>query len=440
MKILIAYWSFPEYDKNSGGYRMYEIVKYLQSKGNVITFIAGSSNERKYRLALEQLGVECIAKNEQFGTKTNNEKKRWLQDARFDIAILCEHFLYAYYAPYLRAFSPGTKLVFDTVDLHYLRIERERQLGIQYQGVQDPGNVYDEEVSCLYDADEIWSITDHEKNIISNRFDIDDSTITTVKNIHSVDLRGYPFEQRAGIVFIGSYHHYPNVDAVNYFFSDIYPLLLKKYPDIAVTIAGSDPPEEIKAYSRTYPHVIVTGYIEDHRSILLNHKIGIAPLRYGAGMKGKICEYMSCGLPTVTTGVGAEGMDLVHRENVIIADTAEEFVRSISELFSHQSLWKIISENGKKYISENLSPKVVGEIALDSMKDVITRHHPHRSKYIIDKHRLFRTVLKNIIQLRKSILKGFSMNLKWSFHDAKLKSIRTKRSRKVLEIPVANTR
>jgi glycosyltransferase involved in cell wall biosynthesis len=146
-----------------------------------------------------------------------------------------------------------------------------------------------------------------------------------------------------------------------------------------VLIAGSDPPEAIRDLARTDPHVEVTGFVADHRALLAGCRVAIAPLRYGAGMKGKIGEYLSCGLPCVTTSIGAEGMDLRHGGEVMVADDAEGFAAQIASLYSDVELWERLAGAGREYIKARYTPAAIRprlEQALRAVDEV--RRQPER--------------------------------------------------------------
>jgi glycosyltransferase involved in cell wall biosynthesis len=146
------------------------------------------------------------------------------------------------------------------------------------------------------------------------------------------------FDQRSGLVFIGSYNHPPNIDAVKWLCLEIMPLVWVSHPDITVNLLGSNLKDEVKELASD--KVIVTGYVPEVEPYFQKSRIFVAPLRFGAGMKGKIGQSLSLGLPTITTKIGAEGMGLIDHQDVLIADTAEEFAQAVIELYDHRELWQ----------------------------------------------------------------------------------------------------
>ncbi len=155
------------------------------------------------------------------------------------------------------------------------------------------------------------------------------------------------FENRENIVFVGGYQHAPNVDAVLYFVNEVMPLLRHYLPNIHLYVVGSKPPKEINDLAAH--DVIITGFVEDLSSLLNKMRVSIAPLRYGAGIKGKIGSAMATGLPTVATSVAAEGMSLTNDENILLADDPETFASAIARLYEDQDLWNHLSKNGLRF-------------------------------------------------------------------------------------------
>jgi glycosyltransferase involved in cell wall biosynthesis len=181
--------------------------------------------------------------------------------------------------------------------------------------------------------------------------------IEIVPNIHSLHNRGKAFAERSGLMFIGSFLHRPNRDAVFYFLDEIFPRVLEKIPDARFHIIGGDAPPEI--FARNSENVRVEGFVPDAAPFFENCRVFVAPLRYGAGMKGKIGQALSYGLPTVTTAVGAEGMNLQNEREILLADDPAAFAEAVVRAYQTESLWQKLSDDGYRFIEENYSPRVI---------------------------------------------------------------------------------
>jgi O-antigen biosynthesis protein len=142
---------------------------------------------------------------------------------------------------------------------------------------------------------------------------------------------------RQGIAFVGGYQHPPNVDAVLYFVENVLPLIRRRLPDVLFSALGSNPPDAVRALSG--PRIEVPGFVADLVPLLDRTRVGVAPLRYGAGAKGKVATSLSLGLPMVVSPVASEGMALEHGRDLFIADSPEEFANYVVRLIEDDALW-----------------------------------------------------------------------------------------------------
>jgi len=164
-----------------------------------------------------------------------------------------------------------------------------------------------------------------------------------------MDVRGTEkgFTERRDIVFIGGYQHAPNVDAVKFMVNEIMPLLRQRLPGIRFYAVGSKPPEEIQKLASE--DVIITGFVEDLNPLLDKMRVSVAPLRYGAGIKGKIGTAMAVGLPVVATSLAVEGMSLTIGENILVADKPQAFADTVAQLYQDEALWNKLSKTGVEF-------------------------------------------------------------------------------------------
>jgi glycosyltransferase involved in cell wall biosynthesis len=158
---------------------------------------------------------------------------------------------------------------------------------------------------------------------------------------------GYPI-----MIFSGNMKFLPNIDAVLYFYNDIFPLVRSKIPNIRLYIVGASPPEKIKRLSND-ENVVVTGYVDDIRTFIAKADVVICPMRMGAGIKNKILEAMAMGKAVISTLIGAEGIDAINRENILISNSPGDFVENIIAILSNDELRNKITKNARKLINEN---------------------------------------------------------------------------------------
>jgi len=180
-----------------------------------------------------------------------------------------------------------------------------------------------------------------------------------LSNIHITEDVIPEFDSRKDMMFLGGFQHPPNIDAAEYLVKEIFPKIKEKINDIKLFIVGSNPPEQIKNLAST--DVLVTGYVKDIRPYFQNCRIMVSPLRFGAGVKGKITQSLSFGLPVITTSIGAESINLKDGKNCMIADDKTLFAEKAVKLYSDKKLWEKISQNSIK-LSNQYSPEITQKL------------------------------------------------------------------------------
>jgi glycosyltransferase involved in cell wall biosynthesis len=258
------------------------------------------------------------------------------------------------YAAAIRVYAPQATLIYDTVDLHGIRHRRAAELSGDAEDFKQ-ADYYDRvEAVNILAADRIVAISAHEARLIAERHP--DARVFTIPNIHSTQDRVPGFAERNGLLFIGHYLHAPNQDAGEHLARDILPAVRASLGDIPLFLVGSSPTELIKGLAGN--GVYVAGHVPDVKEYFDRCRVFAAPLRFGAGMKGKIGQSMSLGLPVVTTSVGAEGMDLENGETAMLADNPQDFVAAVVQLYRDEALWREISCKALQHVGSRFSTSV----------------------------------------------------------------------------------
>jgi glycosyltransferase involved in cell wall biosynthesis len=174
------------------------------------------------------------------------------------------------------------------------------------------------------------------------------------------------------LLFIGNLAHRPNDDAVLFFIREVYPLLRQTLPTVRLDIIGDNPSADIVAYNSE--DVRIRGYLAEVEPYLRDRRVFVAPLRFGAGIKGKVGEAMAHGIPVVTTSIGAEGFGLTHEVDVMIADEPSAFAAAIAQLYSQKDLWETIARNSRLLIEKHFTPEIVEETINNSIKELCSPH------------------------------------------------------------------
>jgi glycosyltransferase involved in cell wall biosynthesis len=351
--VLVLDERIPTPDRDAGSLRMMRILSILRTKFDVV-FIPFTPN-RQIESALTAIGIR-VADVGQY--------KRFLRSERVTAAVVSRPSMAELFTPRIREMNPSARVIFDTVDVHFIRLERESALtGNPEAGAE--AKIYRETETRLTRAvDVIWCASIEDERLLRESVDECDSVV--IPTLHELHEAGPGFDRRDGLLFVGSFAHRPNADAVQYFLDEIFPKIQSENPQIKMRIAGADPPKSI--VDRASESIEVLGFVPDLEPLLKRTRLFVAPLRYGgAGTKGKVGEALSHGIPVVTTSIGAEGFGLTSGEDALIADDPTEFAMAVLRAYSNKSLWQRLSENGRARIAADFTPAAVANKVLASV-------------------------------------------------------------------------
>jgi len=340
-RILVIDHHLPLADRDSGSLRMFQILSILCREGHRVTFIPDNlADIPPYGDKLRERGVEVVhhpyLKSVTDYLQTNGFK--------YDTVLLSRRDFARKHIDSVREHAPQAKLIFDTVDLHFLREEREAELRADASLQAKAAEMRQVEYGLIEAADETWVVSPIEQELL--RSDLPHKPIEVVSNIVSIDESPMPFAGRRDLLFIGSFLHDPNIDAVIYFVQDILPAVIAHLPEAKFYVIGDKAPGEVIGLASE--KVIITGHQADLRPYFDSARLSVAPLRYGAGVKGKINQSMGLGVPVVATSIAAEGMSLQPGKEIVIADTPAAFAEAIIKTYSSETDWNKLSENGRE--------------------------------------------------------------------------------------------
>lgn len=360
-RVLVVDVRIPAPDIQSSGVRMAEIVALLRDLGFEVTFVSdhGAADyhwifehvgqQLRTRVkALEDRGISVI-----FGYEAAVAHLAAAGE-NYEFAFVCLPDLMLRYAPAIRLHAPQAVLVYDTVDLHALRYRRAAELTGDAEKFRQAGHYERLESANVQSADRVVAISDEEAERIAQKHP--HAQVFTVPNIHAPRQTVPGFAGRHGLLFIGHYLHAPNEDAARHLALDILPLVQATLGHEPLYLLGSSPGDAVRNLGTPDVHVI--GQIADPVPWFDRCRVFVAPLRFGAGMKGKIGQSMSLGLPVVTTSVGAEGMGLQNGVTCLIVDEPKEFAAAVVRLCHDENLWNAVSREALRHVEINLSKPV----------------------------------------------------------------------------------
>ena len=340
-------------DQDSGSVTAFNLIKIFQSLNYKVTFAPDNLlYVDKYTEDLQRLGVECLYCSHVTSITSHLET----YGSQYDLVYLARLEFTEKHIDNVKKFAPKAKIIYDTVDLHYLREQREAKLKNSFELYEKAMKTKGRELALMAKADCTLVVSTTEKQMLEQ----ENPHLKNIEFFHMPrDIYGAEtgFAARKNILFIGGFQHPPNVDAVLYFVQEVFPLVKQKVNDIKIFIIGSRAPESILKLSSD--DVIITGHVPDVSEYFNSCKMSVAPLRYGAGIKGKILTSFSYGLPVVATPIAAEGMGITDGYDVLIGDNPANFAQQVATLYLDNKLWSKISQNSLDTISSRYSMTAV---------------------------------------------------------------------------------
>lgn len=349
----------PTPSRDSGSVRAIRILQLCRELGWSLAFMPDNNQLlTESTVLLAEMDVELI------GTPGQKRLDHWLQQNGHNVraAVLCRHAVARRHLKLLRAFT-SARIIFDTVDLHHIRLLRAAELCGNDSLYKQAEQARKEEFQLMNDTDATVVVSHAELEYL-HRAGVT-APVAVLSNVHDIAAGTRQFDTTAGLLFVGGYQHHPNQEAITWLCDEIMPALRKLLPGIQLHLVG-DIPQQV-AVTLSTDDICVHGHVPAIEPFLQRSRINLAPLRSGAGVKGKINQAMSHGLPVVATTIAAEGMFLRHEENALIADDADDFARQIARLYQEPSLWQQLSINGYRNIEEHFS----SSLARDTLRSLL---------------------------------------------------------------------
>lgn len=408
-RVLILGFVWPEPNSSAAGARMVQLISIFKEQGFEVTF-ASSASDSEYRIDLEFLAVA--------------KKSITLNCSSFDVfvkelnpsIVLFDRFMMEeQYGWRVAENCPDALRLLDTEDLHCLRLARQKAFKENRQFTTDNLLVEDvakREIASILRCDISLMISEFEMELLQKVFKIDSKllyylplllepiAVSTIQNLPS-------FEERANFVFIGNFLHEPNWNAVQYLKETIWPLIRKQMPEAVLQIYGAYPSQKVLQLHKPAEGFYIMGRADDAQKVVRNARVVLAPLRFGAGIKGKLVEAMQCGTPSVTTTIGTESMCGDLPWNGFIADEAQAFADKAIQLYQDANLWHEAQEYGfriieKRYLKSLFEDDFIQHILkmqthlkqhrLDNFMGTLLQHHTltstkYMSRWIEEKNK-----------------------------------------------------
>jgi GT2 family glycosyltransferase/SAM-dependent methyltransferase/glycosyltransferase involved in cell wall biosynthesis len=355
--VLVVDHEVPTPDRDSGSVRMRRVLDQLLALDRrVVFFAANGAAAQPYTGHLEQAGVTVV--------------HDWQQQAEFlreagpalELVLLSRPNVAWQLLEQVRDCAPQALVGYDTVDLHFLRLSREAELADRLGRAERAAALRKRaeasrelELALIRSTDFTLVVSGVERDLLRDLAPAAD--VRVLSNVHTpVADADRGLAGRAEVLFVGSYNHVPNQDAMLWLAGEIMPLVRRQCPEAVLHLVGSNIPTEQQAFAGD--GVVVHGWVEDLAARYAGARVAVAPLRFGAGVKGKVGESLSHGVPVVGTALAFEGMDLVADEHVLTGETAAELADAIVTLLTKDDLWHRLATAGRRCVATQFGPDV----------------------------------------------------------------------------------
>lgn len=363
-RVLIFDACTPTPNQDSGSLRMMNLMKIFNDLGYQVSFVPENmAHFENYTKDLQRIGVECVYAPK-YSTALEYLKTK---GKYFQTIILSRYYVAEPLMPMIRSYCPQAQIWFDTVDLHYLRETRMAELDNDKTAIKSATQTKLKELGVAKNCDLTLVVSPYEQQVLAA--EEPDLDVAVLSNIHEIYGGHKGFADSQDIMFIGGYQHTPNVDGLLWFVNDILPLILAEITDLKLHIIGSKAPQQVIDLGR-HPNIEFHGFVEDIEPMMQNTRIAVAPLRFGAGVKGKVNMSMSYGQPVVGTKVAVEGMYTRQGHDVLMADQATDFAAAVIQLYQDRKLWEQISKGGL----ENVQKWFSFQAAKNNIADLLAKH------------------------------------------------------------------
>jgi glycosyltransferase involved in cell wall biosynthesis len=381
-QVLIIGTVWVEPNSSAAGSRMQQLIELFLKQNYKVTFASASQKNEK-SISLNFLGVEEVSIELNNISFDHFVKKLNPTMAVFDRFMMEEQFGWR-----VAENCPNAIRVLDTEDLHFLRKTRHQQLKKGEEFTTEALLKSDDakrEIASILRCDLSLIISSYEMELLKTVFKIDEHILYYLPfllgKIDEQEIANWkPFEERKHFIFIGNFFHKPNVDAVLSLKNEIWSKIKAALPEAEIHIYGAYSNQQIHQLHNKKDGFIIKGFAENAKEVVEKAKVVLAPLRFGAGIKGKLTEAMICGTPSITTSIGAEGMHNYLSWNGFIEDDFSDFSTKAIQLYSDEKIWKNAQKKGVEIINQIYDKDKLEQPFISQLNQIQENLETHRTQ------------------------------------------------------------
>ncbi|SEQ22088.1 glycosyltransferase family 4 protein [Flavobacterium urocaniciphilum] len=346
-KILIISSVWVEPNSSAAGSRMLQLIRFFQSQKYIVEY-ASIASESEFAFDLSSLGIK------QHSIQINDSSFDELALRINPNIVLFDRFMVEeQFGWRISNVLPNAIKILDTEDLHCLRNARQDAVkkNISFNDLNYNSDVAKREIASIFRCDLSLMISDYEMELLQTKFQVPKSILFYLPLwIDDFNAENQNYDVKQDFVFIGNFYHEPNWDSVLVLKNEIWPKLKELLPNAKMNIYGAYPSQKVYQLHNPKERFLICGRAESAGEVICSAKVLLAPIRFGAGIKGKLLECMEYGTPSVTTSIGAEAMHDNLPWNGYIADDYSDFIQKAKELYSNKEIWEEAVNNGFEII------------------------------------------------------------------------------------------
>ncbi|REG84214.1 glycosyltransferase [Marinomonas pollencensis] len=380
MHLLVIGYVWPEPNSSAAGSRMMQLLHTFRSANWQITF-ASPAQQTEHMSNLDELGIDC----DQI-TLNDSSFDEYVAALHPDVTLFDRFMMEEQFGWRVEKYAPNSLRVLNTEDLHSLREARHQALKQKKAFQQE--DLYSDlgvrEIAAIHRCDLTLMISEYETALLVDEFYVPESHVFHLPFM--LDPSGHygqlpTFEERQHFITIGNFRHAPNWDAVLYLKQHIWPKIRKRLPRAELHIYGAYPPPKATQLHNEKEGFLVKGWAKDAQEVMKHARLCLAPLRFGAGIKGKLVEAMQMGTPSITSKIGAEAMHGHLPWNGVVSDDPDTFVDAAVSLYQDHDSWQLMQANGfsildSRYDKRAWEPKLLTRIERQlTLKDALRKKH-----------------------------------------------------------------
>jgi glycosyltransferase involved in cell wall biosynthesis len=348
-RVLVIDHRWPQPDRDAGSVEIFNLMQALESLGFDAILAASEQHNgpQPDRDKLTAQGIRCLSPDD-----APSVAQYIIQHPlALDLCVLCRVFCGGEFLELVRAHCRQARLVFNSIDLNFVREERRAKLTGDAALLAMINALQAREEHVIRNCDATLVVSEAEAVLLADT--MPRSLVAHMPLARAIHLPVAPFAARRGIGFVGSFMHAPNVDAMRWFLAEIWPLVRRNLPECTMTVVGSGAPADLVDGADGSVHLL--GYLPDLGPWFESLRLTVAPLRFGAGAKGKVASSLAAGVPCIATPMAAEGMALSDNDGVLVAADPENFAATIVSAYGDATQWDHLSAGALAYAERSLS-------------------------------------------------------------------------------------